>query len=407
MPDGSAMIIGGSKKGGWINNATVNNPTIEYFPPKSIHNSNGMPIGLAFLQDTLNSNLFPIAFVLPDGNIFMAANNDAMLYNWKDHMERRLPLIPNGVRVTYPMAGTAVLLPLSPANDYQPEILICGGSTIDDTRPGYEISSQEPASAQCSRMILTDAGIAAWETEEMLQARLMPDAVLLPTGDVLIVNGAGTGISGYGNVLNQTGASNADQPVLTPMLYKPSAPHGSRFSSAGMPSSEIPRMYHSVATLVPDGRIMIAGSNPNLDRSEVKRGLRSREAPKQLDFDHTTVLTIQLPSKVQENPDVKVVLMDFGYVTHAVHANSRLVYLKATLSADSVKLTITGPPNGNVYPPGPGWLFVVVDGVPSIAHHLMIGDGQDPEVDEKALKNVLENTSPDEYEESKSGGGEE
>jgi hypothetical protein len=29
IPDGSAMIIGGSKKGGWINNETVNNPTIE------------------------------------------------------------------------------------------------------------------------------------------------------------------------------------------------------------------------------------------------------------------------------------------------------------------------------------------------------------------------------------------
>ncbi|KAJ6525710.1 putative copper radical oxidase [Mycena capillaripes] len=424
ISDGSAMIIGGSKKGGWINNATVNNPTIEYFPPKSIHGSNGVPIGLPFLQRTLNSNLFPIAFSLPNGNVFMAANNDAMIYNWTANTERRLPPIPNGVRVTYPMAGTAVLLPLSPDNDYQPEILICGGSGINDTKPGYEISSQDPASAQCARMILTEAGIATgWEIEEMPEARLMPDAVMLPTGEIVLVNGAGSGISGYGNVRDQVGASNADQPVLTPVLYTPSASRGGRFSSFGMPTSQIPRLYHSVATLTPSGTVMIAGSNPNLDRSEIKYGTEYRvewlsppymakvrplikDGPKQLEFGKTTLLKIQIPSK-SEVQDIKVPLMDFGYVTHAVHANSRLVYLDATLSDDGTELTITGPPNEMVYPPGPGWLFVVVNGVPSTALHLMIGDGENPKVDKEALKNVLENTKPDQYEESKSADGEE
>ncbi|KAJ6463832.1 copper radical oxidase [Mycena vitilis] len=402
ISDGSAMIVGGSKKGGWINNATVNNPTIEYFPPKSIEGSNGMPIDSPFLRRTLNSNLFPIVFALPDGTVFMAANNDTMIYDWKANTERRLPPIPNGVRVTYPMAGTAVLLPLSPDNNYQPEILICGGSNINDTKPGYEISSQDPASAQCSRMVLTDEGIAAgWEVETMPEARLMPDAVLLPTGEVVLVNGAGSGISGYGNVRDQVGASNAANPVLQPVLYSPSASPGMRFSSAGMPASEIPRMYHSVATLTPNGTIMIAGSNPNLDRSEIEYGTEYRvewlsppymakprpeikDGPKQLGFGKTVVLTIQLSSKVPDN--LKVVLMDFGYVTHAVHANSRLVYLEVKLSNDNTWITITCPPNGMVYPPGPGWLFVVVDGVPSQGLHVMVGDGKSPDVDEEALQ---------------------
>ncbi|KAJ7157025.1 copper radical oxidase [Mycena crocata] len=406
LADGSAMIIGGSKKGGWINNATVNNPTIEYFPPKSINGSNGLPIGLPFLRRTLNSNLFPIAFVLPDGNVFMAANNDAIIYDWTANTERRLPSIPNGVRVTYPMAGTALLLPLSPDNNYEPEILICGGSTVEDTKPGYEISSQDPASAQCSRMTLTDEGIAAgWEVDEMPEARLMPDAVLLPTGDVVIVNGAASGISGYGNVVNQVGASNADQPVLRPVLYTPSDVLGTRFSLHGMPTSDIPRMYHSVATLTPAGSIMIAGSNPNLDRSEVLYGTEYRvewlgppymikarpqitDGPEQINFGKTAVLTVKLPAGVQEMSDVKVALMDFGFVTHAVHANSRLVYLVAALSADGIKLTVTGPPNGMIYPPGPGWVFLVVDGVPSKALHVMVGDGRDPPFDGAALKNM-------------------
>jgi hypothetical protein len=271
------MIIGGSRKGGWINNATVNNPSIEYYPPKSIHGSEGMPIGLPFLKKTLNSNLFPIAFSLPDGKIFMAANNDAMIYDWESNIERYLPQIPNGVRVTYPMAGTAVLLPLSPKNDYTPEILICGGSNIDDSKPGYQISSQDPASSQCSRMVLDEAGIqAGWQIEQMPEARIMPDAVLLPTGKLLIVNGGASGISGYGNVVNQVGTSNADNPVLTPVIYDPGAASGQRFASGDLPSSSIPRLYHSVATLTPTGEVMIAGSNPNLDRSEIKYGTEYR-----------------------------------------------------------------------------------------------------------------------------------
>jgi len=329
ISDGSAMIIGGSKKGGWINNATVNNPTIEYFPPKSVHGSNGLPIDLQFLVDTLASNLFPIAFSLPDGTVFMAANRDAIIYNWQTNTERKLPQIPNGVRVTYPMTGTGLLLPLSPENNYMPEVLLCGGSIVDDTKPGYEISSQDPASAQCSRMVLNDDGIAAgWQIEQMPQARTMPDAVLLPTGQVLIVNGAGSGISGYGNVVNQVGTSNADNPVLTPVLYNPYAPYNphelsGRFSGESLPSSQIPRLYHSVATLTPNGDIMVAGSNPNLDRSEVKYGTEYRvewfgppymtmerptltgDALKMIGFGESVQISVNLPSAATSNPDIK------------------------------------------------------------------------------------------------------
>ena len=103
----------------------------------------------------------------------------------------------------------------------------------------------------------------------MPDPRVMPDAVLLPDGKVLIVNGGKSGIAGYGNVLGQVGQSNADNPVFTPVLYDPSAPAGKRFDSS-LPTSDIPRLYHSVATLTPNGSVMIAGSNPNLDKSNEK-----------------------------------------------------------------------------------------------------------------------------------------
>jgi hypothetical protein len=74
--------------------------------------------------------------------------------------------------------------------------------------------------------------------------------------------------------------------------------------------------------------------------------------------------------------------MDFGFVTHAVHANSRLVYLPASLQDGNV--AFTGPPNGNVYPPGPGFIFLIINDVPSVACKVIIGSGQSPAVDEEA-----------------------
>ena len=69
---------------------------------------------------------------------------------------------------------------------------------------------------------------------------------------------------------DQVGQSNADNPAFQGVLYDPTAPAGSRFSQTDLPTSSIPRMYHSTATLTPNGTIMIAGSNPNVDVTTVK-----------------------------------------------------------------------------------------------------------------------------------------
>jgi len=64
--------------------------------------------------------------------------------------------------------------------------------------------------------------------------------------------------------LNKTvGSSNADNPAFKPVIYDPNARSGHRFSSAGIPASTIPRLYHSTASLTPNGSIIVAGSNPN------------------------------------------------------------------------------------------------------------------------------------------------
>lgn len=76
--------------------------------------------------------------------------------------------------------------------------------------------------------------------------------------------------------------------------------------------------------------------------------------------------------------------MDLGFVTHAVHANSRLVYL--LFSYKNEVFTIQGPPHGNIYPPGPAWLYIIVDGIPSEGRKVMVGNGDGPPVDENAIQ---------------------
>lgn len=117
-----------------------------------------------------------------------------MIFNPQQNSELRLPNIPNGVRCTYPFTAAATLLPLTVANLWVPEILICGGSTINENIAAVKMSSQTPASRQCVRKLLNNANLAkAWEVDQMPSGRVMGEAVLTPDGKVVIVNGAKTG----------------------------------------------------------------------------------------------------------------------------------------------------------------------------------------------------------------------
>ncbi|KAK7062811.1 hypothetical protein VNI00_000304 [Paramarasmius palmivorus] len=409
IEDGSVIIWGGSVSGGFINGAGINNPTYEFYPPKNINGFNGLQIRSQFMVDTLNGNHFPILIQLPDGNIFVAANQAAMIFNWRTNTETRLPGIPNGVRISSPFSAGAVLLPLTPENNYTPEVMICGGSTVSDRVSASSLSSQTPASAQCSRMVLNSAGIAAgWKVETMPVPRIMPELILLPDQRVLIVNGAQSGVAGYGNVGDQIGQSNADHPALTPVIYDPAAAAGSRFSSAGVPASTIPRMYHSTASLTPNGTIMLAGSNPNNDVTTVKYPTEYRVEfysppymsqprptytglPATINFGSTFTLSVTLPSGVN---GVSVYAIDLGFATHGVHMDHRSVKLVSSLSSDKRTLTVTGPPSGRHYPPGPAFIYVVTDaGVPSFGHKTIIGTGASPPVDQGAINNMLRSTS--------------
>ncbi|KAJ4474855.1 glyoxal oxidase N-terminus-domain-containing protein [Lentinula aciculospora] len=406
--DGSLMIIGGTHEQTPFYNTDPEN-TFEFFPAKDDSRTRFSP----FLARTVPTNLFPRAFALPDGKIFMVAYNQSIVYDIEAQTETILPSLPNGIHATNPKDGTATLLPLFPP-EYIPEILVCGGSNTSDSTPSEKLSSQDPASDQCTRIMLTPEGIAkGWVAEKMPEGRMMPEMVLMPNGQVLIINGAGTGYAAYDSVNDTIGNSNADHPVLnmyqnfTPVLYNPDAPLGSRFSKEGLPTTDIARLYHSGLTLTPSGNIFIAGSNPNpgvienatfntfiiasefqveflnppfmsLDRPSLS------EIPGQVEFNQKFAFSINIPEILNTN-DIKVALMDMGYSSHAFHSSSRLVFMNAELSEDEKSLTVTTPPNNRVYPPGPAYIFVTVDDVTSTGTRVMVGNGAAPPVKDQGI----------------------
>ncbi|KAF8908640.1 copper radical oxidase [Gymnopilus junonius] len=396
--DGSLMVVGGiHERTPFYNTDPVNN--FEFFPPKD----GGVPRPSAFLQRSLPANLFPRVFGLPDGRVLMIAGNQTIIYDIEKNTETILPDVPNGVHVTNPFDGTATLLPLSPPH-FTPEVLVCGGTATDPSIQPANLSSQDPASSQCSRMTITPEGIKkGWEIEHMLEPRIMPEMILLPNGEVIITNGGRTGYAAFGTVPDAVGnQSNADHPVFTPELYTPSAPLGKRISNKGMPTTNIARLYHSVASLTPLGNILIAGSNPN---GEVVNGTKfgtefrveylnppfmsvARPAlskvPSIIGFSQKFTISIDIPRNLPA-ASIKVALMDLGFSSHAFHSSSRLVFMDAALSFDRKSLTITSPPNNRIYPPGPAYIFVTIDDVTSTGAHVMVGTGLPPPVPDQGI----------------------
>lgn len=89
--------------------------------------------------------------------------------------------------------------------------------------------------------------------------RLMPDTVILPDGTILYTNGVDSGRGG-GNTGEPDGFEGATKmtPVLSNHLFDPRKPVGSRWSTVA--DSAVPRLYHSGAILVADGRVITMGS---------------------------------------------------------------------------------------------------------------------------------------------------
>ena len=192
-------------------------------------------------------NLYPYVFLLPNGNLFIFTTRDSLQLNWDTGATvRTYPTIPGNPR-NYPSAGSAAMLPLSYANGFSVgEIIICGGAATGASEANNVLA---PASASCGRIVATAAN-PVWAMENMPFGRVMGEMIILPNGEMLVINGAQIGFQGWGK---------AGNPAFAPLLYNPNAAAGARFTT--LTPTTIARMYHSTVNLMPDGRILVAGSN--------------------------------------------------------------------------------------------------------------------------------------------------
>ncbi|GAA5964759.1 hypothetical protein JCM3765_002545 [Sporobolomyces pararoseus] len=397
LEDGSMIVIGGCDWGGYVNDAGQNNPTYEFYPSK------GGPVGLNILATTLPANLFPLTWLLPSGNIFIQTNLGTEIFDYKNNIEYPLADIPHAVR-TYPGSGATAMMPLTPANNWTATIMFCGGTDLqpDQWVLNWNIAGY-PADATCVSM--TPDVSTEWKDEESLpEGRVMGNWIYLPDGRLVLINGIGKGTAGYGNTSWAIGQSFGDDPIHTIRYYDPNEPAGSRFSSA-IANSTVDRMYHSSATLLPDGSVFSSGSNPNADfvpqdapgykyftEYRVERfypdyytSARPNPSgiPKSLsyggDFFDITLSASDV-GKVANLDNTRVTLIRPGFSTHAMNMGQRFVQLNSTFTANSDGSAVLHvsqlPPNPAILVPGPVLMFVVVNGVPSNGTWVMAGNGQ-------------------------------
>ncbi|KAB2014904.1 hypothetical protein ES319_D09G260400v1 [Gossypium barbadense] len=334
LPDGRQIIIGGR---GQFN--------YEFIPKNIVANK----INLPFLSKTndkgIENNLYPFVFLNVDGNLFIFANNRAILFDYVNNIVvKKYPMIPGGEPRSYPSTGSAVLLPLKnlKAAAIEAEVLVCGGAPKGSYLQSLK-GTFMAALNTCARIKITDPN-PEWIMETMPLARVMADMILLPNGNVLLINGA----------------------VLSPVLYQPDNNIGSRFEVQN--PTTIPRMYHSMVALLRDGRVLVGGSNPHAFYNFTGVVFPTELSLEAFSPKKYTIQVVINSDKVDES-SVLVVMFAPAFNTHSFSMNQRLLVLgneKVTAVGNSTyNVKATTPRSGNVAPSGFYLLFVVHKGIPS------------------------------------------
>jgi len=275
------------------------------------------------------------------------------------------------------------MLPLLEQNNYQPEIMICGGGAYNDEK--------SPTDDTCGRIRPSDPE-PAWQITKMPGgSRTMVEGTILLDGTILWLNGARLGCQGFGT---------ASEPALDAMVYSPDT---NEWTIAGHTS--IPRLYHSVALMLLDGTILVAGSNPNempldpagVDAEDPLRAYptefrverftpsyllsdKANKRPKDIVIDKSILVPGQTVSLIQflvtdQPEDVKVWLYHGGFVTHALHMGQVMVEMEQTNPLKHhrrgrYELTVRVP--DIKLAPGPYVIYLVVNGVPGYGQNVSV-----------------------------------
>ena len=217
-----------------------------------------------------------------------------------------------------------------------------------------------------------------YEQKERLEhERMHVNAVLLPDRTILAVGG---GVTREATAQTAIVDPEGGREVFEGEIYDPATDHWAVTAAA-----TVARLYHSVALLLPDGRVVAAGGNPDKGsqvawlppdpleemRLEIfsppylfKKSARPviEGAPQEIKYDSSVDIQVNDSNRIKW-----INLIAPGLTTHSFNGTQRLVDLPfdshppKTLFAKVVK-------NPNLAPPGWYMLFLTsVDGVPSVA----------------------------------------
>lgn len=371
LPDGRVIVVGGRRSFNY-----------EFVPKAPSDGAFQLPFLVKTNSVGEENNLYPFLHLSSDGNLFIFANKESILFDYnKNQVLKTFPTMPGGGARNYPSSGSSVMLPLESANNFQKvEILICGGAPDGAFKKATINQTFVEALRSCGRMEITSQN-PQWEMEDMPGPRVMGDMLILPTSQILVINGAKNGTAGW---------QSAREPALSPFLYTPTEALGNRFRV--LAPTKIPRMYHSTANVLPDGRVLVAGSNSNYGyrfsavpfptelrveayvpyylhpHYDSKRVNITAISTREIKYGSKFIVRFSLSRRPSEN--IKFHAYAPPFTTHSWSMNQRMLSLAATpivRGKGGYLVGLTAPPSAVAAPSGYYLLTVVNGGVPSEA----------------------------------------
>jgi Domain of unknown function (DUF1929) len=252
------------------------------------------------------------------------------------------------------------------------QILVTGGSGNAPPTSSTTIIDTNTISAGNANPTLTTA-------PAMLAARRQHNATLLPNGEVIVTGGTSGG-----------GFNDNTNPVLFAESWDSNKPTQ---AFKKLPSMAVPRLYHSTALLLPDGRILSSGGAGACNSTDPAYGPCTHQdaeiyTPAYLFSpagNGTTLATrpviTSAPTEIAyggqfsfstDTEITKATLVKLSSVTHSQNFDQRIYELPFVQKAGQ-SYTYTAPTDTNTYAPGYYMLFGLnANGVPSKAKFLQL-----------------------------------
>jgi hypothetical protein len=304
-------------------------------------------------SDPVNrSQEHPRMFVAPNGKLFIAGPTPNM--QWYDLSgDGSIQFAGTRGDDTFSQNDTTVM--------FDRGLLLKAGGNVNYDRDN---AAQSPSSASAYVIDINSDTAQVHRVADLARGRAFCNGVVLPNGQVLVVGG-----------LDNGKAFSDDGAVLTPELFDP----GSETWSDVSPMST-PRTYHSVALLMPDGRVFAGGGGQcgdgcaqNHFDAEIFSPAYLFQAPRPMIASgpdaagYGSALSIGASGSI-----TSFVWIRMSAVTHSVNTDQRRLPAAFSSLGDAT-YTVEAPADANVAPPGYYMLFALNGDVPSVAKIIRIG----------------------------------